>query len=133
MSDILLIDDNPDLLDLEVALVKSAGHSPMIARNGKEGMRLFMAHRFDLVVTDIVMPEMEGLETIQQMKRLRRDAKIIAVSGESVWHTETYLRLAHHLGATEILPKPFSGKRFLALVAAVLARESAGVPMVECR
>lgn len=116
MADILLIDDDKDVLALEVILVSSMGHSVTTAENGKEGLRLFEERRFDLVVTDLVMPEMEGIETIQWMKRLRPEVPIIAVSGDSVWHSSTYLNAAIKLGALHALQKPFPAAKFMAAI-----------------
>lgn len=128
MADILLIDDDPDVLALEVLLVNSMGHAVTTAVNGKEGLRLFEEQRFDVVVTDLVMPEMEGIETIQRMKRLRPETPIIAISGDSIWHSSTYLAVAIKLGAVHALQKPFSAAKFMAVINDVLSGQAPGGP-----
>lgn len=108
MSRILLVDDN-DLLRkvLSVTLVRM-GHSVVEARNGKEGLQLCQAEPPDIFLTDIVMPEKEGIETIGTLRRDYPNVKIIAMSGGGRGSASDYLKIAKLMGAAIALAKPFS-------------------------
>lgn len=121
MANILLIDDNIGLLKMQVEFLRHAGHEVSTAANGKEGMRLVEKQPFDLVVTDLIMPEKEGIEVIMELRRKRPALKIIAISGGGRVSAEDYLVLARKLGAAQTLAKPFSGKELVDAVANVLA------------
>lgn len=123
MSRILLIEDD-DLLrnTLRRTLVR-AGYDVDDVPNGKAGLETYRRLRSDLVITDIVMPDKEGLETISELRRLAPDVKIIAVSGGGTGRADDYLGMARRLGATRTLAKPFSNDEILAVVAEVLSRE----------
>ena len=112
---VLLIDDDPDLLPMMTAAFKTHGFDTVSARDGREGMKLFHSEQPDLVITDIVMPEQEGIATIIQIKRDTRPAKVIAISGGGRSGKGDFLVWAKELGADEVLRKPF---RMSELVAA---------------
>jgi DNA-binding NtrC family response regulator len=78
---ILVIDDDEQILRTLHQVLEMEGHEVLDAPNGKEGMRIFEEHGADLVVTDIVMPEKEGIETIKELHEGNPDLKIIAISG----------------------------------------------------
>jgi two-component system, chemotaxis family, chemotaxis protein CheY len=108
MPRILLVDDDEALRKmLRLRLVK-LGHEVLEAANGKEALRLCEAVPPDLVVTDLIMPEKEGLETIAQLRRLRPDVKIIAMSGGGRINARDFLKIAKLMGASATLEKPFS-------------------------
>jgi DNA-binding response OmpR family regulator len=118
---ILLVDDD-DLLRgaLHKTLVR-AGYDVEDASGGTEALKAFRRHPHDLVITDIVMVDGEGLDTIRALRKLDAHVKIIAMSGGGFGKSDDYLNLANKFGATTVLPKPFSGPEVLAVVAAVLA------------
>ncbi len=107
MARILVIDDdNAVRLSVRLAL-EDADYDVEEAANGQEGMARFRANPADLVVTDIFMPEKEGLETIDEIKRTAPQTKIIAISGGGRMDPEDYLEIARRVGADRSLCKPF--------------------------
>ena len=123
MSKILIIDDDHHILIMVKAMLERAGFKVELASNGVEGLIMFKKTPFDLVITDIIMPEKEGLETIREMKRLCSDLKIIAMSGGGKISINNYLGTAKIFGATKILEKPFTRKEMVSAV-----RELIGAP-----
>ena len=107
LGKVLLIDDDPDLLPMMTAAFKAYGFDTVSARDGREGMKLFQTEQPDLVVTDIVMPEQEGIATIIQIKRETGPTKVIAISGGGRSGKGDFLVWAKELGADEVLRKPF--------------------------
>jgi CheY-like chemotaxis protein len=119
---VLIIDDNPDILQLYSRVLRQAGYEVVEASNGKIGTTLYRENPTDLVITDIVMPEKEGIETIRELRRDFPDAKIIAISGGgSAMTSSTCLLLAERLGAQRTLTKPIKISEFLETVAEVVA------------
>ena len=110
MRRILIIDDDHHILIMVKKMLERAGYEVELASNGNEGLELFKNYPADLVITDIIMPEKEGLETIREMKRKRPDLKIIAMSGGGKISADKYLETAKIFGATKILEKPFRQK-----------------------
>ena len=106
-SKVLIIDDDPVLLMLLTSAFKAAGYATQSAENGRKGVKLLDSYRPDLVVTDIVMPDMEGIGAILEIKRRPCPPKVIAISGASQVRGPNYLKWAKHLGADEVLAKPF--------------------------
>jgi DNA-binding response OmpR family regulator len=95
------------------------------AENGRDGVARFQEQRSALVITGIVMPDMEGIETIVSLRRDDAMLPIIAISGSS---DPVYLRAASGLGATASLEKPFHAARLLALIDGLLARSGVYPP-----
>jgi CheY-like chemotaxis protein len=116
MAHILVIDDEQMLRRTLRALLERAGHSVMEAEDGLEGMNLFNTHRPDLVLTDIIMPNREGVETIGEMRRQAPELPIIAMSGGGSRGGDLFLTLAERLGATATLTKPIRQADLLAAV-----------------
>jgi CheY-like chemotaxis protein len=108
MSRILVIDDEDPVRAMLCMILGRLGHSVIEASNGKEGLDLFHKHLPDLVITDIVMPEKEGLEVVMTLKQSHPNVKIIAISGGGRQGAGDNLRMAKFLGATLVLPKPMS-------------------------
>ena len=121
MARILVVDDEDSLRRLLKAVLERAGHEVTTAGDGFEAVRLVDAEPFDLVVTDLIMPEMEGIATIQQLRRLAPDTKIIAMSGGGRGSAGDYLDLVKQLGAAMTLLKPFTPEGLLDAVAQTLA------------
>lgn len=88
--------------------------------DGEKGRKIFFQTPTDLIVTDIVMPEKEGLQAIMDIRRDFPKVRIIAMSGGGIIEAETYLKLAEKLGADRILIKPFRANELLAMVAELL-------------
>ena len=107
MKQILVIDDEPDILKLISKILEKAGYKVMTAENGRLAEKLFNEHPFDLVITDIVMPQKEGLDIILQLKENNPDTKILAISGGGKTELAEYLDAARAAGAHAIVKKPF--------------------------
>jgi CheY-like chemotaxis protein len=104
---ILVIDDDLPMRRLIVEALTGAGHRTCEAKNGIEGLELFGICRPALIITELVMPEKDGLEFIGELRREGCRTPIIAVSGGRVGRGEQYLQLARALGADAALAKPF--------------------------
>lgn len=120
MSLILLIEDDDALRTVLATTLRDAGHVVQQAANGRDGMKLFKAAPADVIVTDLIMPEQEGIETITAIRKQHPKLPIIAISG-ALKHATAYLKTAEKLGASRSLAKPFSSTQLLQLVDEVLA------------
>ena len=116
MAKILVIDDSEDIRVLLHQALQSAGHSVIEAADGDLGLKAFREHQPDLVITDIVMPNKEGLETIMELRREFPAVKIVAMSGGTRGMVISFLPAAKKLGADYTLPKPFNLGELLAIV-----------------
>lgn len=108
MRKILIIDDDEQMRDLLCRTMEYAGFTADAAADGRKGLRLFEKKSYDLVITDLIMPEQEGMETITFLRKEYPNIKIIAISGGGRIGPETYLPAAKELGADDVLAKPFS-------------------------
>lgn len=106
MPQILVIDDDLQTLFLLREMLDQAGYGVLVAPDGKEGIRVCESTRVDLVITDVFMPEMEGLAVIMALRREFPDIKIIAVSGGGRIGPDDYLKMAGKLGANRTFTKP---------------------------
>lgn len=121
MASILVIDDD-ELVGAAIgAVLRRAGHRVVLAQDGADGFAAFNAHGFDLVLTDIVMPRMEGLETVRALRAADGAIGIIAMSGCARDGAAVYLAAAVAFGADATLVKPFTPAELRCAVAAVLA------------
>lgn len=119
MASILTIDDNELVRGFLRTVLESAGHSVVEASQGKEGFQHLRKFRFDMVLTDIYMPDCDGLEVIMTVRRDFPDIKILAVTGES--GDKNLLTAARKLGAVQVLTKPISVEALLKAVEQTLA------------
>lgn len=108
MPRILVIDDEQYILLMLKKMLERAGYDVDIAINGEEGLRYYYKYPADLIITDIVMPEKEGLETIRELKSHNPNVKIIAISGGGRVDSKEYLESARLFGATKVFSKPFN-------------------------
>lgn len=116
MARILVIDDE-DMVRTTVRLIlEKNGHQVIEAKNGNDGLRVAGGAKPDLVITDIIMPEKEGLETIMEMKALVPTARIVAMSGGGRARNLDFLTVAKKLGADQALRKPFTSAQLLETV-----------------
>ena len=99
MSRILVIEDDDEVRALLESLLTRDGHVVATAANGKQGVAAFLAEPFDLVITDIIMPEKDGIEAIMDLRRGRPDLKLIAISGGGRAEPQNYLPSAQLRGA----------------------------------
>jgi len=120
MSHILIIDDDVLICQLLRRILEQMGHRVTDAQDGRKGLNAFQADPAELVITDLIMPGMEGIETIMEMKRRFPGTKIIAMSGGGVGSGSDYLQMARKFGAHQILNKPFSVQMLTDLVSTML-------------
>lgn len=111
---ILLVDDNPQLLYVQRELLGRLGHQVTLAMDGREALRWAELERFDVVISDIVMPNQEGLETIKLLRRMHPGLRIVAMSGGGSADSGLYLEMALKMGADCALSKPFTEKELVA-------------------
>ena len=116
MSKILVIDDDVVVRTAMVQFLEDLGYDVVSAEDGQRGMRLFRSEKPDLVITDIIMPEKEGIQTIAEIRRERPDAKVIAVSGGGRVGNTDFLKIARQLGATDVIAKPVDPDDFAARI-----------------
>ena len=124
MARVLVVDDQPEFRRGMLRLLERAGHVVSEAANGAEGLRRVAADDVDLVVTDLFMPDMDGLEFMRELARRRPGTRVIAVSGGGFMDVTSILAVASALGAVRTLSKPIDPPRFLALVEEVLAADA---------
>jgi DNA-binding NtrC family response regulator len=128
MAKILVIDDDPGFRKMINLTLTRAQHQVIEAQDGNEGLLRFKTDRPDLVISDIVMPEKDGIATILEIKTISPAMPIIAMSGGGTNIGMQYLGAAGKLGADSILPKPFRPADLLDLVNRMLAdRRMTGV------
>ena len=125
---ILLIDDEEAVRTTVTEILKRAGYEVQSAADGKSGLELFEHQSFDLLITDLLMPVRDGLETIMTLRRGRTPLKIMVISGCGQTLGSEYMKIARHLGADSSLPKPFTRDELLAAVAKLLDVPSAPAP-----
>ena len=120
MKTVLLVDDDDPFRTMLTEVLTLAGYQVQEASGGRQAIESYRVHPTDLVITDLVMPETEGLEMIVEFKRLYPDAKIIAISGGERLGSSDSLKMAKALGAQQVLAKPFSNREILEAVSEVL-------------
>jgi CheY-like chemotaxis protein len=120
---ILVIDDSSAVRRFVGMALEAVGHTVIDAGDGQAGLALFHRQHPDLVITDMLMPIMEGIETIQEIRRSSRDTKIIAMSSSSGGSERLYLGAAQKLGADATLSKPFKPIELEQTVARLLMPE----------
>ena len=120
MNTILLVDDDAQVLDVLSEMLRLEGYEVVTALNGASAMDQMRQRVFDLVITDLIMPEKEGLETISDIRREHRDLPIIAISGGGRIGPQDYLETARHIGADATLAKPFARKELIDAVESLL-------------
>lgn len=124
MARILLIDDDSALRGVIAKGLEHSGHSVIQAEDGQQGVELARVTSLDLVITDLVMPVQEGVETIVMLRRECPALPIIAISGGG-GNASLYLEIAEKVGAKRVLSKPFTTKELLGVIAAVIPPEPA--------
>jgi DNA-binding response OmpR family regulator len=108
MAGILIVEDDADLREMIAVSLTRRKFTVMEAKDGKEAIMHFKPSITDLVVTDIIMPEEDGLKVIMTLREMKPSLRIIAISGGGKAGPASYLNLAKALGADAVFPKPFS-------------------------
>lgn len=121
MARVLIIDDQPEMRDIMRRSLELAGHDVIEASDGSGGIAQYRSTSADVVVTDILMPDSDGIELISSLRRVDPQVRILAISGGGSTGRVDFLRMASTLGARSTLSKPFSPAQLQARVAELLA------------
>lgn len=116
MSRILVIDDESSIRKILRIMLERSGYEVDEASDGVSGMKKIRSDPPDLVITDLIMPDKEGIETILELRRDYPGLKIIAMSGGGVIGAQEYLKMARSVGAHRVFKKPFGMGEFLEAV-----------------
>ena len=116
MYKILVIDDNVVVRNTIVQILEGEGYEVVSAEDGRRGLSAFRSEKPDLVITDIIMPEKEGIETIRDIRGEAPNAKIIAISGGGRMGNTDFLKIARQLGASDVIAKPLDPDHFISVV-----------------
>lgn len=120
MAKILVAEDDDLLARLIERTLTRMDYEVVCAADGKQALKLYENGEFDLVVTDLIMPEKEGLELISALRKINANVKIIAMSGGGRTGPSSYLPIAKHMGAKAVLRKPFTIELLMQTVQEVL-------------
>jgi DNA-binding response OmpR family regulator len=107
MARILLVDDDAIVRETIQYVLLAEPHDVAVAQDGRTALDLFRQSFFDLVITDIIMPEKDGIEIIREMREMRGTIRILAISGGGRIGNTDFLRIAEKLGADAVVAKPF--------------------------
>ena len=122
MCKILLVDDDESFRKMIRLTLLKLGYDVTEAANGKQARQAFAAGPVDVLLTDLIMPDQEGLETIQEFRHAHPTVKIIAMSGGGRINAVDFLKIARMMGAQQTLAKPFSNQELSMAIENVLAR-----------
>ena len=120
MKKILVIEDNAIVRNTVSRILQSAGYQVVTANDGVQGFETFRKEQPDLVISDIIMPEQEGIGTIRQILAEKPSAKIIAISGGGRIGNTDFLQIARKMGAVDALAKPFDPEDLLGRITTCL-------------
>ncbi|MCI0491297.1 MAG: response regulator [Blastocatellia bacterium] len=120
MVEILIVDDDIQVREVLKILLSMAGYTVREATTARKAIESYKQQPSDLIITDILMPDKDGLELIREVRRIHPDAKIIAMSGGGQIGSEEYLSWAKKFGAKYHLSKPIPRKELLKAVETVL-------------
>jgi len=123
MAHILIIDDDVQIREMLRKMFEKEGFGVTDAPNGKEGLKLQNKNPAEVIITDIIMPEKEGLETIREIKSDFPETKVIAISGGGFIGPDSYLSVAQMMGATLTFRKPIKTKELLKAVNGLIKDE----------
>ena len=118
---ILVIDDEEDICVMTKLLLERAGHEVLCASDGFVATRMLDEQMFDVIITDILMPNRDGLEVMADVRRKHPAVRIIASSGGGRVSSDSYLQIARKSGAHALLPKPFTMGELHASIEAAFA------------
>jgi CheY-like chemotaxis protein len=113
---ILLVDNDLDALEAMRRILQPQGYAVSVATDGKEAIEFLSRKPVDLVITDIVMREVDGFEVIMALRNNLASTRIIAISGDHSLQPDSYLTLAKGFGADEVLPKPVTRDRLMGAI-----------------
>lgn len=120
---VLVVDDDKSTREIIRMMLISEGYAVQMAANGTEALRTIQFHDFDLVITDLFMPEKDGIETIREIRSKCSEMKIIAISGGAGGVGQECLAITKYLGASATLKKPFDRETLLETIRTVLSTD----------
>ena len=121
MAKILIVDDEPIMRDMLTQMLLQDHHEVLMAENGEQGCAIYREEQPELIITDIVMPEKNGLEMLMDLKKEFPELRVIAISGGGgITGAFDYLPVAKLVGADQILKKPFGIKEIRDAIATTL-------------
>ena len=120
MAQVLVVDDDDQIRKLICLVLQQEGHTVVEASNGKKAIQHIQETVIDLVISDVVMPDMDGLELIKEIRRTLSGMKILAVSGAGKEGPGLYLSIADRFGADAILMKPFAPDQLIKKISALI-------------
>ena len=123
MARILLVDDDRQIRDMLKLTLERSGHEVVEAENGFQAVEKYDPQAIDLVITDIVMPEKEGIETIMDLRNLNPVVRIIAISGGGRINPDDYLSWARRLGVNYTFTKPVKRDELLEAIDQLMGSE----------
>ena len=118
---ILLVDDDDLSRGTIHQMLERAGHAVTSTGSGSDALAIFRADKPELVVTDLIMPDTDGLELIQELRKLDTKVRILAISGGGRVNANEYLTVARKFGAAAILAKPFSNQELKDAISSLTA------------
>lgn len=119
---VLVVEDDPELLQTWAEVFLSSGFDPTRAKDGLEALKQIGTDSVDLLVTDLFLPDVDGLELIQSVRRFAPALPIIAIAGDILGDPANYLRMARAMGADISIQKPFPARQLIDLARSLLAR-----------
>ena len=119
---VLIIDDDENIREYVKCMLEDEGFEVFVADNGRTGIDIFTRESIDLIITDLIMPEKEGIETIQDIRKIDKNCGIIAMSGVS--NKDSYLSISSLLGAHAILHKPFKPQELMSVINEIFDRNT---------
>ncbi len=125
MSKILIVDDDQQIRDMLRITLEREDYDVVEACDGVQALKAYRAGQIDLVITDIVMPEKEGIELIMELKGIDAAVKIIAISGGGRINPEDYLKWARRFGVANTFSKPVDRQKLLEVVVQLLTPQVA--------
>ena len=113
MQKVLVVDDNETFLEMLSIFLTKNGYEVLKSHDGKDALIQYSTHIPDIIITDIIMPEIDGIQLLTHLRSIHSDVKVIAMSGGNRGHADTYLQMANSLGACCVLNKPFEVQELL--------------------
>jgi len=113
---VLVVDDDPEILSTLLSLLRTTGFDTEGASTGRTALTMLQEHRFDFLLLDVVLPDIDGLEVLRRIRGSSRKPEILVMSSGGTLDGMDYLRMAQDLGADHVLEKPFPPKTLMKLL-----------------